>query len=63
MKKSIFMALAGVMMVSSAAHAISVTGEAGEHYTNLGVGFGTESTGLAVSVTGCTAITTATPRV
>lgn len=32
-----------------AAHAISVTGEAGEHYTNLGVGFGTESTGLAVS--------------
>lgn len=43
------MALAGVMMVSSAAHAISVTGEAGEHYTNLGVGFGTESTGLAVS--------------
>ena len=49
MKKSIFMALAGVMMVSSAAHAISVTGEAGGHYTNLGVGFGTESTGLAVS--------------
>lgn len=46
MKKSIFMALAGVMMVSSAAHAISVTGEAGEHYTNLGVGFGTESTGF-----------------
>ena len=44
MKKH-FMALAGVMMVSSAAHAISVTGEAGEHYTNLGVGFGTESTG------------------
>ncbi len=48
-EKSIFMALAGVMMVSSAARAISVTGEAGEHYTNLGVGFGTESTGLAVS--------------
>ena len=47
MKKSIFMALAGVMMVSSAAHAISVTGEAGEHYTNLGVGFGTESTGYS----------------
>ncbi len=62
-EKSIFMALAGVMMVSSAAHAISVTGEAGEHYTNLGVGFGTESTGLAFRVTGCTAITTATPRV
>ncbi len=57
------MALAGVMMVSSAAHAISVTGEAGEHYTNLGVGFGTESTGPPFRVTGCTAITTATPRV
>lgn len=62
MKKSIFMALAGVMMVSSAAHAISVTGEAGEHYTNLGVGFGTESTGWLFPATGCTAITTATPR-
>ncbi|MDP1013835.1 hypothetical protein Q6293_29380, partial [Klebsiella pneumoniae] len=39
MKKSIFMELAGVMMVSSSAHEIRVTGEAGEHYTKLGVGF------------------------
>ncbi|WP_370427638.1 YfaZ family outer membrane protein [Klebsiella pasteurii] len=49
MKKSIFMALAGMMFVSTAAKAISVSGQAGEHYTNLGVGFGTESTGLAVT--------------
>ena len=43
------MALAGMMFVSTAANAISVSGPAGEHYTNLGVGFGTESTGLAVT--------------
>lgn len=49
MKKSIFAALAGMMFVSTAAHAISFSGQAGEHYTNLGVGFGTESTGLAVT--------------
>ena len=49
MKKSIFMALAGMMFVSTAANAICVSGQAGEHYTNLGVGFGTESTGLALT--------------
>lgn len=49
MKKSIFAAFAGMMFVSTAAHAISFSGQAGEHYTNLGVGFGTESTGLAVT--------------
>ena len=49
MKKSILLGLAGMMFVSTAAHAISVTGQAGEHYTNLGVGFGTESSGLAVT--------------
>lgn len=49
MKKSIFAALAGMMFVSTAAYAISFSGQAGEHYTNLGVGFGTESTGLAVT--------------
>ncbi len=38
-----------MMFVSTAANAISVSGQAGEHYTNLGVGFGTESTGLAVT--------------
>ena len=49
MKKSILLGLAGMMFVSTAAHAISVTGQACEHYTNLGVGFGTESSGLAVT--------------
>ncbi len=49
MKKSILLGLAGMMFVSTAANAISVTGQVGEHYTNLGVGFGTESSGLAVT--------------
>lgn len=49
MKKSIMMALCGMMFVSTAANAISVGGQVGKHYTNLGVGFGTESTGLAVT--------------
>ncbi|HAT1646026.1 TPA: hypothetical protein I8Y12_001911 [Raoultella planticola] len=49
MKKSILLGLASMMLVSTAANAISVTGQAGEHYTNLGVGFGTESSGLAVT--------------
>lgn len=49
MKKSIISGLFGLMFVSAAANAISVSGEAGEHYTNLGVGFGTESSGLALT--------------
>ncbi|WP_045855990.1 YfaZ family outer membrane protein [Raoultella terrigena] len=49
MKKCILIGLAGLGLVSTAANAISVTGQAGEHYTNLGVGFGTESSGLAVT--------------
>jgi hypothetical protein len=35
MKKRILLGLAGMMFVSTAANAISVTGQAGEHYTNL----------------------------
>ena len=49
MKKCILIGFAGLALVSTAANAISVTGQAGEHYTNLGVGFGTESSGLAVT--------------
>ncbi|MRS14894.1 hypothetical protein GJV06_08385 [Enterobacteriaceae bacterium RIT691] len=49
MKKSIISGLFGLMFVSAAANAISVSGEAGEHFTNLGVGFGTESSGLALT--------------
>lgn len=49
MKKSMMSGLFGLLFVSAAANAISISGQAGEHYTNLGVGFGTESTGLALS--------------
>ena len=49
MKKSILFGLMGMLMLPVAANAISISGQAGEEYTNIGVGFGTESTGLAVS--------------
>ena len=49
MKKSALLGLAGMLFVSASANAISINGQAGEDYTNIGVGFGTESTGLAVS--------------
>lgn len=50
MKKGILVAgLSGLLFVSAAANALSVSGQAGQNYTNIGVGFGTESTGLAVS--------------
>lgn len=38
-----------MLFVSASAQAISISGQAGEDYTNIGVGFGTESTGLALS--------------
>ena len=49
MKKCILIGFAGLALVSTAPNPISATGQAGEHYTNLGVGFGTESSGLAVT--------------
>ncbi|MGK9172135.1 YfaZ family protein [Yokenella regensburgei] len=49
MKKLAFMALAASLLVSTGANAISLSGQVGEHYTNLGVGMGTESSGLALS--------------
>lgn len=49
MKKTVLVALCGLLGVPAAANAISVSGQAGEDYTNIGVGFGTESTGLAMS--------------
>ncbi len=49
MKKSILLGFAGMLFVSASAQAISISGQAGEDYTNIGVGFGTESTGLALS--------------
>ena len=49
MKKSILFGLMGMLMLPVAANAISISGQAGEEYTNIGVGFGTDSTGLALS--------------
>lgn len=49
MKKSVLLGLVGMLFVSASANAISINGQAGEDYTNIGVGFGTESTGLALS--------------
>ncbi|EAV2981241.1 YfaZ family outer membrane protein [Citrobacter portucalensis] len=48
-EKIILSGLWGLFFVSAAANALSVSGQAGQHYTNLGVGFGTESTGLVMS--------------
>lgn len=49
MKKRILTGVCGLLFVSAAANALSVSGQAGKDYTNIGVGFGTESTGLALS--------------
>lgn len=49
MKKSVIVGLAGMLFVSATVNAMSISGQAGEDYTNLGVGFGTESSGLALS--------------
>ncbi|EGT3572138.1 hypothetical protein D8W73_04515 [Citrobacter amalonaticus] len=49
MKKSVLFGIAGMLFVSASASAINISGQAGKEYTNVGVGFGTESTGLALS--------------
>lgn len=49
MNKLILAGIAGLALVSTSASAISISGEAGEKYTNVGVGFGTQSAGLAVT--------------
>ncbi|MBF3355588.1 hypothetical protein ISU91_20815, partial [Leptospira borgpetersenii serovar Hardjo-bovis] len=49
MKKSNLLGFAAMLFVSASAQAISISVQAGEDYTNIGVGFGTESTGLALS--------------
>ena len=48
MKKVALMGL-GLMFVSAAANAISFNGSAGEDYTHLGFGLGTDSAGLAMT--------------
>ncbi|ELS5767355.1 hypothetical protein R5P33_004092 [Salmonella enterica] len=52
MKKSILLGFAGMLFVSASAQAISISGQAGEDYTNIGVGFGTESTGPLLATVG-----------
>ena len=39
----------GLMVVSAAANAISINGSAGQDYTHLGFGMGTETSGLAMT--------------
>ncbi len=47
MKKIALAGLAGMLLVSASVNAMSISGQAaGKEYTNIGVGFGTESTGL-----------------
>lgn len=38
-----------MLLVSASVNAMSISGRAGKEYTNIGVGFGTESTGTALS--------------
>jgi hypothetical protein len=49
MKKSVYLGFASLLLVSAGANAVSLSGQVGEHYTNLGVGMGTETSGLALS--------------
>ncbi|VTR49200.1 YfaZ precursor [Serratia fonticola] len=49
MNKTLVACAAGLLFVAGSANAISVSGEAGEHYTNLGVGLGGTTAGLGIS--------------
>ncbi|ALB63416.1 Uncharacterized protein YfaZ precursor [Cronobacter condimenti 1330] len=49
MKNTIRLAIAGLLLAATQAGAVSVNGSVGEHYTNLGAGFGTESSGLQLT--------------
>ncbi|MEA9392539.1 YfaZ family outer membrane protein [Acerihabitans sp. TG2] len=40
---------ASLIFVAASANAISINGDVGEHYTNIGFGFGTTTPGLALS--------------
>ncbi len=44
MKKIALAGLAGMLLVSASVDAIDISGQAGKEYTDVGVGFGTEST-------------------
>jgi len=49
MKKIAYMGAVALILASAGANAVSLSGQVGEHYTNLGVGLGTETSGLALS--------------
>lgn len=49
MNKTLVACAAGLLFVAGSANAISVSGEAGEHYTNLGVGLGGTTAGLGIN--------------
>ncbi|WP_312669966.1 YfaZ family outer membrane protein [Pseudescherichia sp.] len=49
MKTRVLLGLSGLLFVSASVNALSLSGQAGEHYTNLAAGFGTETSGLALS--------------
>lgn len=49
MNKNVLSGIAGLLFFSASVSAMSINGQAGKDYTNIGVGFGTESTGLALS--------------
>lgn len=49
MKKIWAACAAGLLLVTGSASAISVSGEAGQHYTNLGFGMNTGSAGLSLT--------------
>ena len=49
MNKSLAAGAAGLLLVAGSASAISLNGEVGSDYTNLGFGMGTNTGGLAIS--------------
>lgn len=49
MNKLLMVGVAGLALISASASAISISGQAGEKYTNIAVGFGNDTPGLAMT--------------
>ncbi|UDJ84055.1 YfaZ family outer membrane protein [Kosakonia oryzae] len=49
MKKVALLGLASLLLASACAQAVSLNGQVGKDYSNLGFGFGTETSGIAVT--------------
>ena len=49
MKNYLLAAVAGLLVVSTSASAVSIYGSAGRKYTSWGVGMGTSTSGVALS--------------